>query len=189
MEMKSCKTGQFLMGALLLSAGVAGAADKTAAETQADAAAADQIRHQIVMYADYSIWDDVTIDVSKGAAHLSGVVTQPIKKEEIDRLARQVAGVTQLQDDVRVLPLSNYDDQLRVRIARAIYGDPAMRQYANQPLKPIHILVENGHVTLAGVVNSEFDKQIAGVRAGTAGASFGKIVNDIVVVPASSKKS
>jgi hypothetical protein len=56
-----------------------------------------------------------------------------------------------------------------------------MTRYAVEPLKPIHILVENGHVTLTGMVASEFDKQIAGTRASTAGMSFGPIVNRLVV--------
>jgi len=88
-----------------------------------------------------------------------------------------------------VLPLSPADDRLRQRIARAIYGDPSMTKYAIQPLKPIHILVENGHVTLAGVVGTEFDKEIAGVRASAAGMSFGPIVNNLQVEHPPAKKS
>jgi len=139
------------------------------------------VRHEIVMYGKYSIWDDVGIEVSNGTVHLTGVVTQPYKKADMDRLARNVAGAAQVQDDIRVLPLSPNDDRLRLRIARAIYGDPTMTRYAVEPLKPIHILVENGHVTLTGIVASEFDKQIAGTRASTAGMSFGPIVNRLVV--------
>jgi len=188
--MKPWKTGQFLMAAaLLMGAGLASAADKNSANgSETDAAIANRIRHEIIMYADYSIWDDVQIAVTNGSAHLTGAVTQPIKKEEMDRLARQVAGVSQLQDDLRVLPLSDMDDRLRLRIARAIYGDPALTQYANQPLKPIHILVENGHVTLTGIVDREFDKQIAGVRA-TSAMTFGKVINNLEVVPPQARKS
>jgi hyperosmotically inducible protein len=181
--MKARFMGTALMAAALtVGAGVAGAADKqTAAVPESDAALANNVRHEIVMYADYSIWDDVNIDVSNGSVHLTGEVNQPIKKEEIDRLTRNLAGVTQVRNDIRVLPPSFEDDRLRLRIARAIYGDPALTQYAIQPLKPIHILVENGHVTLAGVVNTEFDKQIAGTRAATAGMNFGPVVNNLQV--------
>jgi len=80
-----------------------------------------------------------------------------------------------------VLPLSRDDDRLRQRLARAIYGDTSMTKYAMEPLKPIHIIVENGHVTLTGFVATEFDKQIAGTRAATAGMSFGPIVNNLQV--------
>jgi hyperosmotically inducible protein len=171
-----------MAAALLVGAGMAAAAGKqAAAKPETDAALANSVRHEIVMYGKYSIWDDVGIEVSNGTVHLTGVVTQPYKKADMDRLARNVAGAAQVQDDIRVLPLSPNDDRLRLRIARAIYGDPTMTRYAVEPLKPIHILVENGHVTLTGIVASEFDKQIAGTRASTAGMSFGPIVNRLVV--------
>ena len=176
-------TGRFLMAAMLLmSAGLAAAADKrAAAKPDSDTALADSVRHEIAMYGKYSIWDDVSIDVANGTVHLSGVVTQPYKKEDIDRLAKGVAGADHVNDDIRVLPLSSADDRLRLIVARAIYGDPSMRKYAIEPLKPIHIVVENGHVTLTGIVNTEFDKEIAATRAATAGMSFGPIVNNLQV--------
>jgi osmotically-inducible protein OsmY len=170
------RTTFMLPAALLLAAGVAGAADKNAVPgSETDTALANRVRDEIVMYARYSIWDDVNIDVVNGTVHLTGEVTQPVKKEEIDRLAKDVAGVTGVRSDIRVL--------------RAIYGDPSMTKYAIQPLKPIHILVENGHVTLAGVVGTEFDKEIAGVRASAAGMSFGPIVNNLQVEHPPAKKS
>jgi len=182
-------TGRFLMAAtLLMGAGLATAADKrAAAKPDSDAALADSVRHEIVMYSKYSIWDDVGIDVTNGTVHLSGVVTQPYKKEDIDRLAKNVAGADHVNDNIRVLPLSPNDDRLRLIIARAVYGDPSMRQYAMEPLKPIHIVVENGHVTLTGIVNTEFDRQIAATRAATVGLSFGPVVNNLQVEHPSKK--
>ena len=178
--MKSRNMGRLLMAAgLLFGAGVAGAADKKAAGPETDADLANGVRHEIAMYANYSIWDDVGIQVTNGAVHLSGVVLDPAKKVVIDRLAQHVAGITQVQNDIRVLPASSEDDRLRLQVARAIYGDPSMHMYAVLPWKPIHILVENGHVTLAGVVNNQLDKQIAGIRASGAGMSFGPVVNKI----------
>src|ERR1035438_5267421 len=116
-------SGRYLMtAALLVGAGLAGAAGKkagTVAET--DVALANSVRHEIVMYANYSIWDDVNIDVSNGIVHLTGEVTQPIKKEVIDRLAKGVAGVSAVHSDIRVLSLSRMDDRLRLQVARAIY--------------------------------------------------------------------
>lgn len=183
--------GRFLMAAVLLvSAAVAGAADKNAAAgPETDAELANSVRHEIVMYANYSIWDDVTIEVTAGNVHLGGVVLDPARKVVIDRLAQHVAGVAQVRNDIRVLPASIEDDRLRQRVARAIYGDPNMRAYANQPLKPIHIIVENGHVMLAGVVNTEFDKEIAGMRASAAGMSFGPVVNNLQVEHPPARKS
>jgi hyperosmotically inducible periplasmic protein len=173
---------RFLMAAaLLVGAGLAGAADNQAAKIQPDDTLANNVRHAIVMYPRYSIFDDVYIEVANGAVRLRGVVSQPFKKSDIDKLVRNVAGANQVQDDIRVLPLSRDDDRLRMRVARAIYGDATMTRYAMEPIKPIHVIVENGHVTLTGLVATEFDKQIAGTRAASAGMSFGPIVNNLQV--------
>ena len=179
--MKTNITGRFLMAAaLLVGAGVAGAANRPAANLSPDAALADSVRHAIVMYPRYSIFDDLYVQVESGNVHVSGVVSQPYKKADLDKIVRSVAG-GQVHNDIRVLPLSTNDDRLRLRVARSIYGDMTMTKYAIQPLKPIHIIVENGHVTLTGVVATNFDKQIAGTRAATAGLSFGPIVNNLQV--------
>jgi hyperosmotically inducible protein len=178
-----------LAAALLAGAGVAGAADKKAAGPVTDADLANSVRHEIAMYANYSVWDDVDVGVTNGNVHLSGAVLDPAKKVVIEKLVGEVAGVVQVQNDIRVLPASPADDRLRRGVARAIYGDPSLRLYANQPFKPIHILVENGRVTLSGVVNTELDKQLAGTRASAAGLSFGPVVNNLQVAQAPAKKS
>jgi len=173
---------RFLMAAALLAGAVAaGAADKQAAQLTPDATLIDHVRHAIVMYPRYSIFDDVYIQVENGNVHLTGVVNQPFKRSDLDKIVRSVAGDSQVQDDIRVLPLSTNDDRIRQRVARAIYGDVTMTKYAIQPVKPIHIIVENGHVTLTGIVATNFDKQIAGTRAAGAGMSFGPIVNNLQV--------
>lgn len=170
-----------IAAALLVGAGVAGATGNQAATIDADATLANNVRHAIVMYPRYSIFDDVYIQVAGGTVHLTGVVNQPFMQSDIDQIVKHVAGANQVQDDIRVLPLSQNDDRLRFIVARAIYGDVTMAKYAIQPLKPIHIIVENGHVTLNGSVATEFDKQIAGTRAASAGLSFGPIVNNLQV--------
>jgi osmotically-inducible protein OsmY len=170
-----------IAAALLVGAGLAGAADNQVARIDTDATIANSVRHEIAMYPRYSIFDDVYIQVAGGTVHLTGVVNQPFKKSDIEKLVKHVAGVEQVQDDIRVLPLSQSDDRLRRIVARAIYGDVTMTKYAVQPLKPIHIIVDNGHVTLNGIVATEFDKQVAGTRAASVGLSFGPIVNNLQV--------
>ena len=68
-------------------------------------------------------------------------------------------------DNVQVQPASPMDDDLRIRLARAIYGEPSLQKYWLDPQKPIRIVVDRGHVTLAGVVDNQMDKQIAEMRA------------------------
>jgi len=189
--MKPRVIGRFLIAAtLLIGAGVAGAADKKAATAPTtDAGLADAVRHAIVMYPHYDIWDDIGFQVASGNVTLTGAVNQPYKKTDIERVVNSLPGVTRVENDIRVLPLSPQDDRLRQIVARAIYGDPNLRRYTVEPLKPIHILVENGHVTLAGVVATEMDKNIAGMRAASAGLSFGPIVNNLQVEHPPAKKS
>jgi hyperosmotically inducible protein len=117
------------------------------------------------------------------------VVNQPYKKKDIERIVQQVPGVESVTDQIRVLPLSPQDDRLRMQVARAVYGDPSLNRYAIQALPPIHIIVENGHVTLDGVVNSNLEKQVAGMRASAAGLSFGPVTNNLRVENQPGKKS
>ena len=84
--------------------------------------------------------------------------------------------------------MSSFDDRLRIQIARAIYGDPALSRYALGANPPIHIIVDNGHVTLTGWVNSDMEKQIAGMRASGAGLSFGAVTNNLQVEHPTAKR-
>jgi hypothetical protein len=86
-----------------------------------------------------------------------------------------------VSNNIQVLPLSPFDARLRMQVARAVYGNPVLSRYATMALPPIHIIVNNGHVTLTGVVATDMEKQIAGMRANGVGASFGPIVNNLVV--------
>jgi osmotically-inducible protein OsmY len=96
--------------------------------------------------------------------------------------------VVSLDDALKVLPLSPFDDQIRGQIARAIYRDPVLSRYSVQVVPPIHIIVDNGHVTLTGVVNTDLEKQVAGVRANS-NLSFGPVTNDLRVEQPAPKKN
>jgi hyperosmotically inducible protein len=173
-----------LAAGLLLTAGSIGAADKTKQPQVvpgSDADVANHVRHELVMYSRYTIWDDVSFRVSGGQVDLSGEVTQPYKKSDMERLVRKVPGVETVNDNLKVLPLSDFDDRLRLQVARAIYGDPVFSRYAMMALPPVHIIVDNGHVTLAGVVATDFEKSIAGVRASSTGLGFGPVINNLQV--------
>ncbi len=184
------KQARILMATLLLGAGLAGAADKAPANVpQTDDQVARNVRHEIVMYPYYSIWDDVNYRVVNGQVELTGAVNQPFKKADMGRLAQKVPGVTSVTNQLKVLPLSNFDDRLRLQVARAIYRDPVFTRYALQAVPPIHIIVDNGHVTLTGVVATDAEKQIAGIRASAAGLSFGSVNNNLQVERPSTKKS
>jgi len=176
------------VAALVLSAGIAGAAagpNVTAPRT--DTAIAKQVRHEVLTYPHYWIWDQIEFRVSKGSVVLNGAVTEPYKKSDLGHIVQKIPGVTSVTNELRVLPLSPMDNQLRLEVARAIYRDTTLSRYAIQPIPPIHIIVDRGHVTLEGVVNNNFEKQVAGMRAAGAGLSFGPIINHLRVEHPTSK--
>lgn len=129
-----------------------------------------QIRKEIVTLPYYSLFDHIEFKVQDGKATLMGKVNRPTLKKSIERVVKDVEGVTSIDNQIEVLPLSPNDDRIRVDVYRAIYYNPMFNRYAIQAVPPIHIIVENGDVTLEGVVNSESEKDLAGIRAnGVAG--------------------
>jgi len=112
-------------------------------------------------YAYFTIFDDVNAQVKDGVVTLTGKVTMPYKRDEIEKRVAKVDGVRAVRDRVTMLPVSKSDDRLRVQIARTIYSNPALWNYRLGPNPSIHVIVEHGHVTLTGVVLSNADRQIA----------------------------
>lgn len=116
---------------------------------------------QVSSYPRFTVFDDIQASVSQGVVTLYGKVTMPYKRDDIARRVTKVAGVTQVVNRIGVLPVSQFDDELRSSIARAIYGNPSFWHYASMVNPPIHIVVENGHVILTGVVNNDVEKALA----------------------------
>ena len=112
-------------------------------------------------YTRFTIFDDVSASVKDGVVTLTGKVTMPYKRSDIEKRVAKVNGVVTVHDQITVLPVSQFDDELRYRIARSIYGHSNFWNYAIMPNPPIHIVVEHGRVTLTGVVASEVDRMLA----------------------------
>jgi hyperosmotically inducible periplasmic protein len=119
------------------------------------------ISDQVNRYSQFTIFDNVDVAITDGRVVLKGSVTMPFKKDDIERRVRTVPGVTAVENAIDVLPVSQFDDELRFRIARAIYSNSAFWNYAAMPNPPIHIVVNRGHVTLAGVVQSNVERMLA----------------------------
>jgi hyperosmotically inducible protein len=132
-------------------------------------AAARKIR----MYPYYSIFDNVELETREGVLTLKGEVTQPWYKADIERLMASVPGVQAIENKLEVLPLSPMDDQIRMRVARAIYGNPTLSRYGIQANPPIHVVVKNGNVTLTGGVATTLEKALAERAARFAATYFG----------------
>ena len=174
--------------ALLVAAGMAGAATQPAVAEPGEAAASKQVRHEILMYPQYTLWDDINYQVSNGNVTLIGAVTEPYKKSDLGHIVQRIPGVTSVTNQLQVLPLSPMDNQLRLQVARAIFRDPVLSQYSVRAVPPIHIIVDNGHVSLEGVVRTQMEKDVAGLRASSAGLSFGPVVNNLRVEQTPSKR-
>jgi hyperosmotically inducible periplasmic protein len=121
-------------------------------------------------YVHFTIFDDVSASVKDGVVTLTGKVTMPYKHEDIAKRVAKVDGVREVRDEIGVLPVSQFDDELRTRIARSIYGNSNFWNYGIMPNPPIHIVVEHGRVTLTGVVQSEVDRMLARSLASQFGA-------------------
>jgi hyperosmotically inducible protein len=176
-----------LLGMLMIAGAALAATTVKVPATDIDIA--QKIAKEVRMYTRYTIWDNVNVRVDGGEVQLLGEVSQPWKKQDLERLAQRVPGVTSVTNSLKVLPNSIYDDELRIRIARAIYRHPALSRYAIQAVPPIHIIVDNGRVKLEGVVNNDLEKTVAGLQAGTAGLSFGAVENNLRVENPSKKKN
>jgi hyperosmotically inducible protein len=132
-----------------------------AAQTLSDDDIGASVARSINTYSRFTIFDDVNISVDGGVVTLRGKVTMPFKRDEMAKRIERIDGVRSVRNEIDVLPASIYDDELRRKIARAIYGNSAFWQYAAMANPPVHIVVENGRVTLTGVVASEVDRALA----------------------------
>jgi len=148
---------------------------------ESDSRIAKEVRHQLIMLPFYSIFDDLGFMVNGGTVTLEGAVVRPTLKSDAENVTKRVEGVTNVINNIEVLPLSPMDNQIRAAEARTIYGNAQIgTRYGNQALPPIHIIVKNGHVTLEGVVANDFDKNFIGIRANSVPNVF-SVTNNLVV--------
>jgi osmotically-inducible protein OsmY len=122
----------------------------------------------------------ISVNVENGVAYLGGLACRPMDKQYALGDASSMPGVKDVVDNIQVAPLSMMDDRVRFDTARAVYGYPSLLKYAVDPVKPIRILVQNGNVTLVGTVQSQADKNIAGIRANGVFGAF-NVTNDLQV--------
>lgn len=140
----------------------------------------DKVTHALNMLPYYTVFDDVSFRIDGSAVTLFGDVTQPWLKSDAENAVRQVEGVTRVNDEINVLPLSPLDHQIRIAEYRAIYGYPALQRYAVGNYGPIRIIVDNGHVKLVGSVSTQMDQQLAYMRASSVPNVF-SVENDLQI--------
>lgn len=149
----------FIAGAFALSlAGIARADDIV---ERKDFQVFQGVARQVQQYVNFTVFDSVNASVQDGVVTLTGKVTMPFKVQDLTRRVARVDGVRKVDNQIQVLPVSRFDDELRLRIARAIYGNPSFWHYASMVNPPIHIVVEQGRVKLEGTVNSHVERMLA----------------------------
>src|ERR1700730_9264425 len=149
-------------------------------ETKSSQNIVREVRHQLLLLPYYSVFDNLAFKVDGDHVTLEGQVTRPTLKSDAEAAVKSIENISGVTNNIEVLPPSPMDDQLRHALYRAIYGDPVLSKYGWSSMPSIHIIVKNGHVSLEGVVDSEADKNLAGVRANGVPNVF-EVKNNLVV--------
>ena len=137
---------------------------------------AKEVRHELLMLPYYSIFDDLEFSVNGDTVTLLGAVVNPTLKKDAENAVKHIEGVHQVNNQIKVLPPSPEDDRIRLQVARAIYNQDSLYRYFQGAIGSIHIIVENGHVTLKGVVDNRADDTMAKLAANQVPGVFS--VND-----------
>jgi len=169
---------------LLISAGLTAMSMargvKEQKETKSSQNLVREVRHQLLLLPYYSVFDNLAYRVDGDHVTLEGQVTRPTLKSDAENAVKSIESVSGVTNNIEVLPPSPMDDQLRRALYRAIYGDPSLSKYSWSSVASIHIIVKNGNVTLEGVVDSEGDKNLAGLRANSVPNVF-SVKNNLTV--------
>jgi hyperosmotically inducible protein len=139
-----------------------------------------EVRHELLMLPYFGVFDYIAFKVDGSNVTLLGQVVRPTLKSDAENSVKRIEGVEKVDNQIEVLPPSSMDDGLRIALFRAIYQYPALQKYELGVQKPIRIIVKNGRVTLEGVVDSEADKNLVGLRANTVPGIF-SVTNNLQV--------
>jgi hyperosmotically inducible protein len=159
--MRIGKLGGFLAAAALLAVPFAYGSGPSPVQKPLE----EKVRHELNMLPYYGVFDNLSFRVEGDKVTLFGQVAQPVLKLDAESAVKHIEGVRQVEDQIEVLPLSPFDNQIRFRAYRAIYGYGPLNRYALGTHPAIHIVVRNGNVTLAGVVANSMDRDLAYIRA------------------------
>jgi len=131
-----------------------------------------EVRHELVMLPYFGVFDNLEFQVNGNEVILSGQVVRPTLKSDAENVVKRIEGVEHVVNNIEVLPLSPFDDQIRLATYRSVLGFGPLSRYSWGPIPPVHIIVKNGNVTLYGVVANEADKNLANIRANQVSGVF-----------------
>jgi BON domain-containing protein len=139
-----------------------------------------KVRHNLVMLPYYGVFDHLEFRVDGDRVILSGAVTRPTLKDDAQNVLKPIEGVNHVTNNIKVLPLSRFDNEIRLREYRAIFSQAPLSRYSMGVVPSIHIIVDNGHVTLEGVVDNKVDASLANIAANTVPGVF-SVTNNLRV--------
>ncbi len=148
-----------------------------------------EVRHELIMLPFYNVFDNLEFSVNGRTVTLEGQVTKDVTKSDAENSVKHIEGVDKVINNIQVLPPSNMDDRIRREVYQSIYSFGPLFKYGNMAVPPIRIIVRNGRITLDGVVDSESDKNMAGVRANLVPGTFGVTNNLRVIKPTNNSNS
>jgi hyperosmotically inducible periplasmic protein len=135
------------------------------ADTRLEQRLSSEVRHELNMIPQFTVFDNLAYRVDGGTVTLFGQVRDAIVKDSAEARVKRLEGVERVDNQIEILPASFNDDRIRRQVARAVFNDSRLFNYAIQPTPPIHIIVKNGHVDLEGVVRTQAEKDDAFIRA------------------------
>ena len=150
---------------IMLAASLASWAAQSKAVERSQERISHEVREELVMLPQLSIFDNLAYKVDGETVTLTGQVRNPILKDSAEKVVKDIEGVKGVNNKIEVLPPSPNDDRIRRDVARAIFNDDRLFRYSMGAVPPIHIIVNRGHLTLEGVVANQADKDAAGLRA------------------------
>jgi hyperosmotically inducible periplasmic protein len=176
------RMSMFVVSFFLLSADMSSAQSMKPERGHTITELGDEVRHQVLMSQYYGVFDWLEAQIlPDDSVVLRGEVVRGVTKTDVVARVRKLAGVTNVVDQIEVLPASLNDDQLRRLTYRAILNsDTSLFEYATHAVSPIHIIVKGGHVTLEGVVNGIMDKQLVNTAASAVPGVF-DVKNDLTI--------
>ncbi len=154
-----------LMALLVAGASILTTSAAVPTNSTADERTAKKVRTELLTMPFLSVFDHLTYRIDGDTVYLHGQVIRPTLKSDAGNRVARIEGITKVVNEIEVLPLSPFDDRVRLAVARAVYGNSVLNRYALNPNPSIRIVVKNGNVTLEGVVAREMDRNVANLAA------------------------
>jgi len=145
-----------------------------------DLATSNKIRKELVTLPYYGVFDNLAYELQGDTVTLSGQVVRPSTRKDAERRVAKIEGIDRVINNIQVLPVSTFDDRIRVSTYRAVFRTGGLQRYSMGVNPSIHIVVNGGHVTLEGVVSNRMDSQLAYMAANHVSGVF-SVTNNLRV--------